>query len=393
MKAPEARVAQFIKGLDIGGIHGGADLFGLRLACALKNEGLDSSLCVFFKLNTSTEEKYLSILNACGVKTQFLQAYHGKPGVRDYLSGLARLVRLLKEEPIDILHSHFHTGTLIAVWLKLFGRAPHVVRTAHVDREWLRGWDSLWKGFLIRFFIFFLFPLLVDREAGVSSEAVAVLDRRWLARWMKKKATVIFNSIAVTDSPPPSQNLAEDLPWNDSEHFIVGSIGRLAEQKGFAYLLEAAPEILRSDPGIRFWIAGDGPLEASLREQIQHTAIGHAVALLGKRDDLPALLDQTDLFVSPSIYEGLPTVILESIAHHVPVVATDIPGTRDIIRDGYNGFLVPPRDPQALAARIIDLVQNPERRANAARDALETLKEFTIQRAAQKYRELYEEMR
>ena len=393
MKAPETRVVQLIKGLDIGGIHGGADLFGLRLACALQNEGLDSSLCVFFKLNTPTEEKYLSILNACGVKTLFVQAYHGKPGIRDYLSGLARLAKLLKEERIDILHSHFHTGTLIAVWLKLFGVVRHVVRTAHVDREWLRGWEGLWKGFLIRFFIFLLFPLSVDREAGVSSEAVAVLDRRWLARWMKKKATVIYNSIAISDSPPLNQNFDKNLPWSDSDHFIVGSIGRLAEQKGFAYLLEAVPEILQADPGIRFWIAGDGPLEASLRDRIQHKAIGHAVALLGKRDDLPALLDQTDLFVLPSIYEGLPTVILESIAHRVPVVATHIAGTRDIIRDEYNGFLVPPRDPQALAARIIDLVQNPEKCANAARAALETLKEFTIQRAAQKYRELYEEIR
>src|SRR5262249_11167084 len=127
-------------------------------------------------------------------------------------------------------------------------------------------------------------------------------------------------------------------------------------QKGHRYLLEAAALV----PEARFVIVGDGELRGELERQAHELGIGARVLFTGARDDIPDLLASFDVFAFPSLYERLCLAVIEAQAARVPVVATPVGGIRETVVDGETGFLVPPRDPQALAQAIHRLLDDRE---------------------------------
>ncbi len=168
-------------------------------------------------------------------------------------------------------------------------------------------------------------------------------------------------------------------------------VGRLAEQKGHLDLLQAFAWVRPVLPA-KLLVIGDGPLEHELRMAAEQLGIGGDVEFLGRRDDVPALLDGLDLLVSSSWWEGFPTVILEAMAAGVPVVATDVSGSRELVQSGVTGMLTPPRQPAALAAAMIGLLTNPPAAAAMAQRAHRFAQQFTMQATAQAYAALYCEL-
>jgi glycosyltransferase involved in cell wall biosynthesis len=146
---------------------------------------------------------------------------------------------------------------------------------------------------------------------------------------------------------------------------IVLTIARLDAQKGISHLLDAAAGV----PGASFAIAGDGPDRAALEARATSLGLGERARFLGHRRDVPALLAAADLFVLPSLYEGLPLAVLEAMAAGVPVIATAIGGTDEIVRDGETGMLVPPADPHALVAAITQTLSDRDRAMRLAAEA------------------------
>jgi glycosyltransferase involved in cell wall biosynthesis len=142
---------------------------------------------------------------------------------------------------------------------------------------------------------------------------------------------------------------------------IIGAAGRLSPEKGFDVFLEAATRMLDVDPNLGFVIFGDGPCRDALQQRIAELGLIGSVFLAGFRSDLDRFIAQLDLFVLPSFTEGLPNVVLEACAAGVPVIATAVGGTPEIIEDGMSGFLVPPGDVEQLAARIDEALENEER--------------------------------
>jgi glycosyltransferase involved in cell wall biosynthesis len=132
---------------------------------------------------------------------------------------------------------------------------------------------------------------------------------------------------------------------------IVGNVARLAEQKGHRDLIAAAALVLERRPDVRFVVAGEG----ELREELERLArpLGDRFLFLGARGDVPDLLASFDVFAFPSLFEGLCVAVIEAQAAGVPVVATPVGGIKESIADGETGWLVPPRDPDALAERIV----------------------------------------
>ncbi len=162
---------------------------------------------------------------------------------------------------------------------------------------------------------------------------------------------------ALTQGPSPTQ-LRRDLGLGGSE--VVMTVTRLTRQKGIPTLLEAAALVHRDRPGVRFLLVGprdsEGPLAVAQAEIDRHAPY---VMAIGKRSDVPALLALADVFAFPTEYrEGVPRVLLEAALAGVPIVTTSMPGCCDVIRDGWNGFLVPPRAPKILAAKILDLLRD-----------------------------------
>jgi glycosyltransferase involved in cell wall biosynthesis len=169
---------------------------------------------------------------------------------------------------------------------------------------------------------------------------------------------------------------------------IVGNVARLAEQKGHRDLIAAAPIVLGQHPDVRFVVAGDGELRDELEELAR--PLGDRFVLLGERDDVPDLLASFDVFAFPSRFEGLCLAVIEAQAAGVPVVATPVGGIRETVVDGDTGRLVPLRDVDALAAAIVEALDQPEtahRMAETARSRV--LERFAVERMVAETLALY----
>jgi glycosyltransferase involved in cell wall biosynthesis len=170
---------------------------------------------------------------------------------------------------------------------------------------------------------------------------------------------------------------------------MVLTLARLDKQKGLHYLLEAAALI----PEAMFVLAGEGPERPALEAQTRALGLNHRVVFLGYRDDVGDLLASCDLFVLPSLFEGLPLSVLEAMAAGKPVVATAIGGTDEAIVHGETGLLVHPADPVALARAIRTAVSDPvlSQRLGAAGRA-RAQQEFAAESMVRRITEIYDEI-
>lgn len=189
-------------------------------------------------------------------------------------------------------------------------------------------------------------------------------------------------SILIRNGIDPSRFLETDILKKAGKELkrklkldppIVGTVARLHRQKGVFFLLQAAAEIHRGAPAAKIVVVGGGPLERSLRRQAQKLRLHRIFILLGERPDAHELLSLFDVFVLPSLWEGLPLVLLEAAAMRKPMVATDIDGVREVLRDGESGLLVPPADPAALAEAVLRLLRDKDFAARLAERARTTI--------------------
>lgn len=150
----------------------------------------------------------------------------------------------------------------------------------------------------------------------------------------------------------------------DAEAEVVITVGRQEYQKGQAHLVEALADVSRQRPAARLLVVGrEGHASADLVRRVARLGLGGVVAFLGHRTDVGDLLAAADVFAFPSLYEGLGGALIEALALGLPVVASDLPALREVVEPGANADLVPPGDPTALAAALVDLLADPERRA------------------------------
>jgi glycosyltransferase involved in cell wall biosynthesis len=192
---------------------------------------------------------------------------------------------------------------------------------------------------------------------------------------------------------PTSADLRRELGLGDAE--IVITVTRMTRQKGIHTLLKAAELVNRVRPATRFLLVG--PAETEGAEAIRPDEIArHApyVIATGKRQDVPALLHMADVFAFPTEYrEGVPRVLLEAALARLPIVTTDMPGCSDVVRDGWSGLLVPPRDPARLATGIIASLDDRDRACTMAdRAAQLVVDEFGLTRNVALYASAYREL-
>jgi glycosyltransferase involved in cell wall biosynthesis len=234
---------------------------------------------------------------------------------------------------------------------------------------------------------------LVARGANVVV-AVSRADRaRMVAieRIPPARVQVVPNGIPPLPEPSGRNiraelGIAPDTP-------VVLAVGLLRPQKALDNLIRAVAELAPAHPGLRVLIAGGGPEQEPLEALVRELDLDGTVTLLGARDDVPDLLAVADVAVSSSNFEGTPLAVLEYMAAGKAIVATTVGGIPDVITDGVEGVLVPPRDPRALAAAVGDLLGDPERRARLGAAAQERQqREFTLDATVRRVEELYAEL-
>jgi glycosyltransferase involved in cell wall biosynthesis len=198
---------------------------------------------------------------------------------------------------------------------------------------------------------------------------------------------LIYNAIILrNDDSPPIE------PKNENSFFTLGSVGRLSEQKGYSDLISALALAGESIPNLRLILIGDGELRESLESKAMSLGIEDKVFFVGKVNNVSDYLRQMDLFISSSLWEGLPTVIMEAMLAGVPVVGTSIPGTTDLITAGVNGWLAPSGNPELLSQEIVKAVQDPVQQQKFKDAARKSVEEFSLERIAEKYELLYKEI-
>jgi len=263
-------------------------------------------------------------------------------------SPLAPLCDLVRSDGVDVICAHDAKSTLFGYRAARRCRVPLVA--------WARGWTG--ETLRVRLYDAVHRRLLRRADAVV---AVSRAMREFLVGIgvSPGRITVIRNAFAGQAAEADGRlrralAVGEEVP-------VLLSIGRLSPEKGHRYLLEAAGR-LRSQ-GLPFALAlvGEGPMRPSLERQVGRLNLGRWVHLPGFRGDVPHLLAESNLLVLPSLTEGLPNVVLEAYAARVPVVASAVGGVPEAVREGETGYLVPPRDPAALADRLAACLRDPAR--------------------------------
>ncbi|MEM3485590.1 MAG: glycosyltransferase [Candidatus Jordarchaeaceae archaeon] len=374
-------IVEFVRGLDIGGVDGGAERFGAELSIALARRGMEVRVLILNRSFSEVEREWLSKLDLNNVPWGFVFNFPMRGRIQRFYRGVQLLREQLRKmefgDPI-IIHTHSHICTMITLIQKNFFPNLKVVRTAHKTKEWD---DSLW-GFMMRtIWGYMVFPLLCDSQVAVSRSVLSRLP----SRKSSFSKSLIYNAIFLPPSKPSCYKKERCL-------YMIGTASRLTEQKGLGYLIKTAKLVQKRLPNVKFLIAGDGELKDFLRSQIQRLELEDTVFLIGNQSNILSFFSQLDLFVLPSLWEGLPTVVLESMAAGVPVIATNVPGTDELIEDGVDGWLVPPRDPQALAEKIIFALRSPHLRRQVSEAGRKKAEQFSIDKIADQYIDLFQKL-
>jgi glycosyltransferase involved in cell wall biosynthesis len=303
---------------------------------------------------------------------------------------LLALWRLLRRERPAIVHTHTSKAGAVgrlAAWL---ARVPVVIHTPH-GHIFYGYYGTVASA---------IFRLLERLLAKITDRIVTLTDRgaqehvRYGIAGAEKFATIHsgidlahFRSVQVD---PAVKRKELGLP---PEGLIVGTVGRLVPIKGLEWLLKAASRVLAEFPQACFVIIGDGPMLGELMQLTSKLGIGLRMVFVGAREDVPECLAALDLFVLPSLNEGMGRVLLEAMAVGCPVVATRVGGIPDIVADGTTGLLVPPRDDRALAEAILTLLRDRSRRAaygEAARRHVDG--RFDVETMVRNIERLYDEV-
>ncbi len=297
------------------------------------------------------------------------------------LDALRGLYLLLRRERPSILHASLFHANIAA---RVLGRAAgvpviitwrHGVEIGGTLRESINRWTSR-----------------LDDKVVATCNLVRQIEVEH-ARVPPDKVTTIYNGIDMKDFPsnPGAAAIVRQTFDVQPDSLLIGTIGRLHRAKGLPDLLSAMVRVQEYDPEARLLLVGGGELREELETQAETLGLSNAVIFAGIRNNIPEILGALDLFVLPSLWEGLPLVLLEAMAAGLPVVATAVGGTPEVVVDGVTGLLVPPHDPQSLAQAIIRLLGDPDlrrRMGQAGRERVE--RHFTVERMVRETESLYE---
>ncbi len=310
----------------------------------------------------------------------------GRMGIRTLACGargswdvraLGRLASGLRRERPDVVHALlFHANTaasLVCPWVGIPARRIiHEIQTVEIERRWhlvVGGMTGRWCRWVV----------------GNSAEVVEHLHRR--AHISRSRLRLIRGGVDVArfSGVGPADRHALGIP---AEAIVLLWVGRLDPVKGLEDLIEARRRL--KDDRVYVVLVGEGEQEGELRRQIRDAGLIDRILLTGRRDDIPQLLAMADLFVFPSLTEGLPNALLEAMAAGRPIVTTRVPGCQELIADGRTGVLVSPRSPGELADGIRRLIGDRAWSMRLGQNAFRHVADhYGIEATVRQYAELY----
>ncbi|HEX2251050.1 MAG TPA: glycosyltransferase [Gemmatimonadales bacterium] len=351
---------------------GGADKLILTAARTMQAHGHEVQIVSLTELGPMGLEA-----QALGIPTESLEMRRGVPDPR----GMLRLVSLVRSWRPDVVHSHMVHANLMARVLRLFVRVPALVSTIHNIYE---GGRLLMAGYQFS-------NGLVDHMTIVSEAAAERFVRERIVP--RELLTVIPNGVD-TDlfrNVPTEARHSLRHSWGLEQEFIWLAVGRFEIAKDYPTMLRAFAAVHEQEPRSGLLLVGRGSLQKEAEALAAELGLASAVRFLGVRQDVPEVMSAADGYVMSSAWEGMPMVLLEAAAAALPIVATDVGGNREVVRGNESGYLVPPRDPDALADAMRRLMHlgDAERRAMGHRGRDHVRLHYGLERVAEDWERLY----
>lgn len=304
-----------------------------------------------------------------------IESYCVKIANRNLPCDLVRAARWVRRMRIDAIHCHGYKPSVFAFVISAMTKVG-ILATCH-----------LW---------------FIDEGAPLKMRLMIALEKRLYRRFQFVVAVSdhIQRTLTQYRVPPHRTRVIKNgivlrdygmAPRSSLDPIIrILNVGRLTEQKSQTDLIAAAHLLIQRRLSVHIDIVGEGELRANLAQQIQHVGMTDHVKLLGFRDDIQSLLQRADIFVLPSLDEGMPISLLEAVACHVPVITTAVGDIPKLIVDGESGVIVEPRNPLGLADAIQQLAGNAALRRSLSEEALKRLQDtFSSKQMFAEYAEVY----
>lgn len=279
-----------------------------------------------------------------------------------------KLRQIVKSENITVIHTHHRMAAFYVTLLELYKKCIFI-NTSH---------NTFYDKIKFTRFSYNHAHLVACGEKVKEN----LTDKYGL-----KDITVIHNAVKPFSGPVVLEPSLKR--WHDLGYYLIGNVGRLTEQKGIEYFIRSIPMVVNRHPKTKFFIVGSGELEDDLKKLAIEQGISEYIEWMGYRKDVQNLMYQFDLVVLSSLWEGLPLTPIEAFSVGTPVVATNVDGTPEIVKDDYNGFLVRPKDDKGLAKKVVYALDiNAKEKMSTA--ILQTYKkEFSIKVLQQRYISFY----
>lgn len=287
---------------------------------------------------------------------------------------LRQVGRILRDENITVVHTHHRMAAFYTAVLQKFNKFVFV-NTAHNT---------------------FYNHKVMTRFAYKKAHLIACgeMVKKNLTNYYglpDNQVIVIRNAVQAFDEDIVAVEKLTKL--RDEGYFLVGNVGRFAEQKGMEYFIASLPIVKKEYPLVKYILIGDGQDRGKLVRQVENLGLDNDVVFLGYRKDVQNVIAQLDLLVLSSLWEGLPLTLIEAFSVGKTVVATDVDGNVEIVADEKNGCLIPPKAPEAIAEKVLELIKHPEKRRKFEDNAKITfIKEFSFERFSEKVSRYYKQL-
>lgn len=302
---------------------------------------------------------------------------------------LIKLYRYFRANPCDFVHTHKPKDSILCALANLCLSQASLVRTLHGAPEPFQGIKYL-KMNLYEAIDRLIIKALVSKVILVSLELAHTAEKAWKFERFK----CIHNGIELHGLSDPKKGSIKRLELGvGQDEVLVGSVGRLTPVKGHELLICAAHMLLARGWKIKLLLVGDGPLYCALKTLSESLNIEQNTLFVGHQDTVEEFILAMDIFVLPSVHEGIPLALLEAMALRRPVVATQVGGIVEVIDHGVNGKLVLPGDSVALANSVEELIENPSLAAKLARAGQDRIREeFNAEVMAERTAGVYKEL-
>ncbi len=296
------------------------------------------------------------------------------------------LIKILRHERPHIVHTHTSKAGILGRWAAFFAGVPIIIHTPHGHVFW--GYFGRFKTSL--------YVILEKIAAFITDKIIALTEQEKNDHLLFRiapmdKFSIVHSGIKLdgfSDLPVDPEAIKRKLGI-PGKGLVIGTAGRFAAVKGHRYLIEAAVSIAEARPDTTFVFLGSGELLEELQNMAEKLGLKENVKFPGWRADVAEVMSVFDLFVLPSLNEGMGRVLVEAMALGKPVVASDVGGIPDLIIHGKNGYLVPPGDALSLSAAIGDLIEDPEKGRKMGENGKKRAVDYSADAMVQKIDKLY----